>query len=69
MHLRPPHTYLLAILFDFLLVVGFEEGAQVTELLFDKIQHPPYFLKSPVPRTLCISHQLRRWHSGHAFIF
>ncbi len=36
MHLRPPHTYLLAILFDFLLVVGFEVRFQVAEMLFDK---------------------------------
>ena len=36
MHLRRPHTGLLALLFDFLLVVGFKEGAQVAKLLFDK---------------------------------
>ena len=35
MHLRPPHTYLFAILFDFLLVVGFEVRFQVAEMLFD----------------------------------
>ena len=33
-HLRRSHTDLLAVLLDFLLAVGFEEGFQVTKLLF-----------------------------------
>ena len=33
MHLRPPHTDLLAVLFNLLLAVGLEEGFQVAELL------------------------------------
>ena len=33
MHPRRPHTDLLAILLDFLLAVGFEEGFQVAEFL------------------------------------
>ena len=34
MHPRRPHADLLAVLLDFLLAVGFEEGFQVAELLF-----------------------------------
>ena len=33
MHLRRPHTDLLAVLFNLLLAVGLEEGFQVAELL------------------------------------
>ena len=33
MHLRPPHTDLLSVLFILLLAVDLEEGFQVVELL------------------------------------